>query len=148
MQRILILGCSGSGKTTLALVLSELTGVPVVHLDKLYWQPGWTKPDERLWQGRLAEVLQRDSWIMDGHFGSTITRRLEVADTAILFDFPTTLCIFRAIKRVLGTWGTVREDMADGCPERFDWEFLRFIWSFRRKRLPGVLMRLEVLRAN
>ncbi len=148
MRRVLILGCSGAGKSTLARRLGEMTGLPVVHLDQLYWRPGWVEPEREQWLSSLARALQCDAWIMDGHFGSSISMRLEAADTVILFDFPTTICIRRVLTRVLRSLGKTRPDMANGCPERFDWEFMRFVWSFRKQRLPHVMKKLESFRGE
>ena len=143
MRRVLILGCSGAEKSTFARQLGAITGLPVVHLDQLYWQPGWVEPDREQWLRALRCVLECDAWILDGHFGSSISMRLEAADTVILFDFPSMICIRRVLTRVLKGLGKTRPDMASGCPERFDATFLRFIWTFRRQRLPQVMKKLE-----
>jgi len=45
MNRILIPGSGGSGKTTFTRKLAAKTGLPLHHLDTLYWQPGWQKPE-------------------------------------------------------------------------------------------------------
>ena len=41
MERILIIGCSGSGKSRLARQLGQKLGLPVVHLDQLWWKENW-----------------------------------------------------------------------------------------------------------
>jgi adenylate kinase family enzyme len=148
MRRVLILGCSGAGKSTFARQLGAMTGLPVVHLDQLYWQPGWVEPDRERWFSALRLALQCDAWILDGHFGSSISMRLEAADTVILFDFPATICIRRVLTRVLQSLGKTRPDMAVGCPERFDLKFLNFIWTFRKQRLPHVMKKLEGFRGE
>ena len=56
------------------------------------------------------------------------------ADQIIFLNFPPWTCLFRAFKRYLTYRGKVRESMAAGCPERFDWEFIRWIlWDGRSK---------------
>jgi adenylate kinase family enzyme len=142
MRRVLILGCSGAGKSTFARCLAERTGLPLIHLDQLYWQPGWQEPTPQQWRITVERELARDAWIMDGHMGGTIPLRLRAADTAIFFDFPTRICVRRVAWRILRGYGSVRQDMADGCPERFDLAFLRFILGFRWTRRPGVLKAL------
>ena len=88
MKRVLIIGCSGSGKSTLAGKLAELTNLPVLNLDQLYWKPSWTIPDEKEWLASLTRALEEAGWIMDGHYSATLSTRLERADTVILLDFP------------------------------------------------------------
>lgn len=69
---------------------------------------------------------------MDGNYSRTLTRRLEFADTVIYFDYPRLLCIFRVLKRVIKNYGLTRMDMAENCPERFDFEFIKYIWNFNK----------------
>jgi adenylate kinase family enzyme len=40
MQRIMIIGRPGSGKSTLARELGRITGLPLVHIDHIHWEPG------------------------------------------------------------------------------------------------------------
>jgi len=143
MRRVLILGCSGAGKSTLARRMGKLIGLPVIHLDQMYWQPGWVEPKKTEWHAALAKALEGETWIMDGNFTSTIAKRAEFADTVIFFDFPTWICVGRVLKRVWTTLGTVRADMAPGCPERFNWEFIQYILRFRKKYRPKVTGGLE-----
>lgn len=133
MERILIVGCCGSGKTTMARALGEQTGIPVVHLDSLFWKPGWVETPREEFDALLAEELKKDRWIIDGNYGRTMAMRLQRADTAIVLDFPTIVCLWGVIKRVITNYGTTRPDMGENCPERFDWEFLKFVATFRRK---------------
>ncbi|MGE0719338.1 MAG: topology modulation protein [Alphaproteobacteria bacterium] len=139
MQRIVILGCSGGGKSTLARALSARLGLPIVHLDYLFWQPGWVESDRASFRARLADALVGDHWITDGNFSNTFDLRLPRADTIILVQQPRTLCIRRALMRVVRWYGRSRPDLAPGCPERFDFAFLRYIWNFERTTLPRIL---------
>jgi adenylate kinase family enzyme len=134
MRRVLIIGCAGAGKTTFAKKLAAKTGLPLVHLDQLYWRPGWEEPPLEKWFAILGRELERDAWILDGHMGNSIELRLRAADTVIWLDYPRWICLRRVAWRVLNGFGRVRKDMGAGCPERIDLEFLRFIWRFRRER--------------
>ena len=146
MQRVLIIGCGGSGKSTLARQLGEKTGLPVVHLDKLFWHPGWVESTKEEIDQRIMEAMAEPQWIMDGNYNRTLPKRLEYCDTVIYLDFSTFACLLGVAKRVLTTYGQVRPDMAEGCPERFDLEFLKWVWKFNgkhRKRYYELLAQTE-----
>ena len=143
MRRVLILGSPGAGKSTLARKLATRTGLPLIHLDQLFWRPSWTEAPPEEWHKQLAAALAQDAWIIDGNYGNTVEMRLARADTAILLDFPRWLCLLRTFKRVALGWGRVRPDMPAGCPEHFDPEFLRFIWNFRKKQRLKLLSALQ-----
>ena len=132
MQRVVIIGCGGAGKSTLARQLGEKLNLPVVHLDKLWWKPGWVESSREEFDAKLAEELAKPQWIMDGNFNRTINQRIARCDTLIYLDFNRVTCLMGVLKRVLTTYGTVRPDMPEGCPERFDWEFLKWVWNFNR----------------
>ena len=138
MNRIVVIGCSGAGKSTLARELAARTGLPAYHIDQMYWQPGWKPPaDLGSFRRAVDEVVARERWILDGgFFDSAGPARFERADVVVLFDLPTALCLYRAIKRWLTYRGETRPDLAPGCPEKFDLEFYRYIATYRRKQLP------------
>ena len=133
MNRIMIIGCGGAGKSTLARQLGDLTGLPVVHLDKLFWHPGWVESTKDEIDEKIMAAMAEPRWIIDGNYNRTLPKRLEYCDTVIYLDFSRVACLLGIAKRVLTTYGTVRPDMAEGCPERFDWEFLRWVWRFNGK---------------
>lgn len=132
MERILIIGCGGAGKSTLARQLGEKLSVPVVHLDKLYWKPGWVQESREEFDRKLAQELEKAKWIIDGNFNRTMPQRLQKCDTILYLDFSRWACLRGVIKRILTTYGTVRLDMGEGCPERFDLEFLCWVWNYNK----------------
>ncbi len=133
MNRILMIGCGGSGKSTLARKLGQATGLPVVHLDQIYWSPGnWQHLSEEEFDAALAMELQKPQWIMDGNFHRTLPLRLDACDTVIYLDYSRLICLWSVFKRVLSNYGKTRADMAPGCAERFDMEFMKWIWNFNR----------------
>ncbi|MHC5112926.1 MAG: P-loop NTPase family protein [Planctomycetota bacterium] len=142
-QRILVIGCSGAGKSTFARRLGVATGLPVVHLDVHFWQPGWKPTPDDEWAARLEELLVEPRWIMEGNYHLTLPRRLQCADAVIHIDLPRRLCLARIFKRLLWWWGRTRVDIAPGCREGFDWPFLTWVWSFHREVRPAVLATLE-----
>lgn len=134
MERIMIIGCGGAGKSTLARQLGEKTGLPVVHLDKLFWKPGWVSLSQEEFDLVHQEAISWERWIIDGNFDRTIPQRLSRCDTVLYLDFSRWACLTGVAKRVLTTYGTVREDMGEGCPERFDLEFLKWVWDFNKNK--------------
>ena len=134
MERILIIGCGGAGKSTLARQLGEKLGIPVVHLDKLFWKPGWVESAPEEIDAKIMEELRKPKWIMDGNFNRTLPQRVKYCDTIIYLDFSRTACLMGVVKRILTTYGTVRPDMGEGCPERFDLEFLKWVWNYNKNK--------------
>ncbi|MHB9144319.1 MAG: DNA topology modulation protein [Symbiobacteriia bacterium] len=139
VQRIAIIGSGGAGKSTLARQLGDILGIEIVHLDRLFWHPGWVETPRDQWLAVQEEEVRRERWIIDGNYLGTMDVRLASADTVIFLDLPRILCVFRAFKRAVGHWGRSRPDMGEGCPEKVDWEFLRWIWGFPAKTRPEIL---------
>ena len=134
MERVMVIGCSGAGKSTLSRKLGEITGLPVVHLDRIFWSPGnWGHLEKDEFDAVLEKEVQQDRWIIDGNYNRTIPLRLARCDTVVYLDFNTTRCMIGWIGRVIKNWGTARPDMAEGCAEWFDPEMAGFIWNFNRK---------------
>ena len=141
MERVAIVGPGGAGKSTLARRLGELTGLPVVHLDTEYWGPGWVPMPEEEWRPRVYELAHRERWIIDGNFGGTMQARLDRADTVIYLDFERHIYIWRVLKRRYQhrDRGRSRPDMAEGCEEKIDWVFLKWLWNYPATRRPEAL---------
>jgi adenylate kinase family enzyme len=142
MRRVLIIGAGGAGKTTVARRLAATTGLPLIHLDSLYWRPGWvaTPPDE--WEATVRELVRQDAWIMDGNYGGTLDLRLEACDTVVFLDFPRLVCLARVLSRQVRHRGEARAELPAGCPERFSWGFYWWIWTYRGRRRGAILERL------
>lgn len=120
MQRVMIIGNAGSGKTTFSEKLAEKTGLPLVHLDKLYWRGNWEHLSREEFDTVLQETLDQPQWILDGNFNRTIRHRLSYCDTVFFFDLPTIVCLWGITKRIFQNYGKVRKDMGGNCKERFD----------------------------
>ena len=134
MERIMIIGCGGSGKSTLARQLGEKTGLPVVHLDKLFWRPGWVNLTREEFDVVHNAAIEEKKWILDGNFDRTMEQRIRCCDTVVYLDFSRIACLCGVMKRILTTYGKVRPDMGDGCPERFDLAFLQWVWNFNKNK--------------
>ena len=146
MRRVLVVGSSGAGKSVFATRLAERTGLPLIHLDAIYWSPGWVKTPKDEWMRTVDGLLARDAWVMDGNYAGTMDRRLAACDTVVFLDLPRTVCLWRAIKRRIVFHGRSRPDMTEGCNERLSWQFIQWIWEYPGKRRPGMLAKLSALR--
>lgn len=134
MERIIIIGCGGSGKSTLARQLGEKLNLPVVHLDQLFWKPGWVESTAEEFDVKLAVWLDKPRWIMDGNFDRTMLQRLEKCDAVIYLDYNRLVCLWGVICRIVKSYGKTRPDMGEGCPERLDFAFLKWVWNFNRDK--------------
>jgi adenylate kinase family enzyme len=142
-----ILGAAGAGKTSLASEISERTGLPVVHLDRLFWRAGWTPAprDEAL--GELEAAIAAPRWILDGNFlGEDPTMRFDRADTVVFLDIPRTRALWRVLSRLVRDRGRSRPDLPDGAGEGFDWPLLQWVWRYPKEDRPRVLALLGELR--
>lgn len=143
MEKILIIGSCGAGKSTFARRLGAILKLEVIHLDSLYWSSGWVETPKDRWRTTVEELLKRDSWIIDGNYGGTLDIRLKACDGVIFLDVPRLTCLWRVLKRVALYSEGSRPDMAAGCPEKVDWEFIKFIWDYPRKRKPAIIEKLK-----
>lgn len=132
MEKIIVIGCPGSGKSTLALQLKEKLGLPVVHLDQLWHSPGWKHITREAFDAQLDMALNMDRWIIDGDYNRTMAQRLAKCDTVIYLDFSRWQCLLGVLRRMLSHRGKVRPDMAEGCEERIDVDFLKYVWNYNR----------------
>jgi adenylate kinase family enzyme len=124
MKRVVILGRGASGKSTLARRLGEITQLPVIELDKVFWGPGLAVTSREQWVAVQEKLIAEDGWIMDGDLGSydVVEVRLRAADTIIFLDFSFVRCAWRAVRR---------------SPERAD--FWRWLVAYRRRSRPLLL---------
>lgn len=142
MHKVLIIGSGGAGKSTLARRLSQLLNLQVIHLDSLYWSPGWVEMPKSKWKETVEALLNQVSWIMDGNYSGTLDLRLKACDTIIFLDIARPICLWRLFKRQMRYRKKRRPDMAEGCPERFSLEFIAWVWNYRKRRRPKVIKML------
>ncbi|ATP41396.1 topology modulation protein [Solibacillus sp. R5-41] len=143
MKKIILIGSGGAGKSTLARKLGESLKIDVYHLDSLFWKPNWvdvTKDDQRKIQ---QDIVKKEEWIIDGNYGGTMDIRINAADTIIFLDIHRTICVYRAFKRMLQYRNKTRPDMGEGCEERIDLNFLKWIWDYPKTKRPEILNKLR-----
>lgn len=143
MKKVIVIGCPGSGKSTFARALHGKTGLPLYHLDMLYWNADKTAVEKSAFLERLDAVMARDAWIIDGNYASTMEARMAACDTVFFLDYPTDICLDGIEKRR----GRPRADMPWTETEA-DEEFLAFVRGFAEQQRPRILELLEKYRGK
>lgn len=133
MKRIMVVGCPGSGKSTVAIRIAQKLDLPVVHLDKIHYAPGWqerTKAEKK----RLAtRVEQADRWVIDGNLSATYPHRLSRADCCVWLDIPLRIRLWRVLKRRLSG---ARVGLPRGSPDQLSLEFIKYVLRSDRLTRP------------
>ena len=135
MKKIMVIGCPGSGKSTFSRALHNVTGIPLFHLDMLYWNADRTIVEKAVFRERLADTIQKNEWIIDGNYGSTIELRLQACDTVIFLDYPLEVCLAGVQERK----GKPRTDMPWVENDEEDIEFIEFIKNYNSQSRPTVM---------
>ncbi|ALC80653.1 MULTISPECIES: P-loop NTPase family protein [Bacillus] len=139
MKKIMVLGISpGVGKSTFANELGRILGIKVHHLDAYFWRAGWIQAPPEEFAEAQQQIVQNNEWIIEGNYTGTYEIRSREADTIIYLELPLSLCLYRVFKRYIKNIGNTRPDMAPGCQEKLDFEFLKFIMTTyypRRKKI-------------
>ena len=134
MKKVIVIGCPGSGKSTVSRTLHNKTGIPLYHLDMMYWNADKTTVEKSVFLERLSDVLEKDKWIIDGNYGSTMELRMAACDTAIFLDYPLDVCLDGIKERR----GKPRSDMP-WIETDEDAEFIEFIKNYNEQQKPIVI---------
>ena len=139
-QRIMIFGGPGSGKSTLARQIGALSGLPVVHIDPMYWAPNWVQRGRDETVALSLAAAKGEAWVFEGNHAETMDARMERADVIIFLDLPRSLRMLRVLRRIWAYRGQTRPDMPANCPERLDFAFLRdFVWNYGTRARPRAM---------
>ena len=134
MKKVIVIGCPGSGKSTVSRALHNKTGIPLYHLDMMYWNADKTTAEKSVFLERLSAVLEKDEWFIDGNYGSTMELRMVACDTVIFLDYPLEVCLDGIKERR----GKPRSDMPWIETEE-DAEFIEFIKNYNEQQKPKVI---------
>lgn len=148
MKRFAIVGISGSGKSTFTRKLYEKTRLNLYHLDNYFWNEDWEPTPIEEWKEIHNKLMSKDEWILDGDYSACMLDRFKKADTIFFFDFDRMRAIFAILKRRMKYHGKTRPDMAEGCRERLDLDFLRWVWNYPNDEREDLLSDLECIDKN
>lgn len=138
-KKIFICGISGSGKTTLATKISNKLGHDPIYMDEHFWLKDWEQRDGADFFNLLDKFTKSDSWVLEGAIGRVIERYAPQADIVIWLNFSNFNAIYRVLKRTLKYYGRkTRNEMADGCVERFNLSFYKWIWNYPKDKSPKI----------
>ena len=135
-QRLSVVGTIGSGKTTFARKTSNIIHAPHIELDALHWELNWVEAPNDLFQERVKQSLQGDSWVVDGNYHQVRDIVWSRADTVVWLDYPFRTIIARLAKRTLRRIRT-HEQLWNGNQEHIRGLFTRdsvFLWAIRTYR--------------
>ena len=135
MKKVIVIGCPGSGKSTFSKALHNITGLPLHHLDMMNWNTDGTTVPKHIFTEHLHQVLNKESWIIDGNYGSTMELRMQFCDTVFFLDYPLDVCIDGIKSRK----GKERTDMPFKSPEDDDSRFMEFINNYNTVSRPEVI---------
>ncbi len=139
MEKVIIIGCPGSGKSTFGRKLKSITGLPLYHLDMLFWNEDKTTVPREVFIGRVQAVMQKPAWIIDGNYGSSMEMRIKESDTVFFLDYPTEVCV----EGIEARKGKPRSDMPWMNDDGTDKDFIEFVKKYNTESRPGVLELLK-----
>ena len=134
MKKVIVIGCPGSGKSWFSRALHDKTGIPLYHLDLMYWRADRTTVDKVVFRERLRSTIEKEEWIIDGNYGSTMEMRMEACDTVFFLDYPVEVCLSGMEERR----GKPRPDMP-WVEDEVDEEFIAFIKNYSTDSRPQVM---------
>ena len=140
MKKIIVIGCPGSGKSTFSKSLHNVTGIPLFHLDMMFWNGDKTTVEKSVFLERLLKVIQNSEWIIDGNYGATMDLRMQACDTIVFLDYPLDVCL-NGIKERRGKPRTDMPWIEHEGEE--DIEFMEFIKNYNAESRPKVMKLLD-----
>jgi adenylate kinase family enzyme len=140
-MKIIVIGCPGAGKSVLTRRINDFLCYPVLHLDKIYHIGGKSHISRDELVAKVSDfACTHEKWIIDGNYISTLEMRVKLADTIIVLNIPSEVCVANACKRAEENikQGINSDDMAEGFDYTVTEEFINFIKSFEKDTLPRI----------
>jgi adenylate kinase family enzyme len=146
VDRITVIGCGGSGKTYLANQLGAALGLPVTHLDAIYYDANWNRLPAEEFAELQRELAAAPRWLIEGNYASSLPIRLAATDTVIFLDLPAATCLLGILQR--RWWYRGGQHTQVGVYDRITWNFVKYIVSYRTAMLPRVEAAIAVYGAH
>ena len=128
-ERVVIVGVSAAGKSTFARKLSEKIGIPLTHMDAIWWKPCWIEVSEEEASAHIRSIASTSRWVIEGYIPRTArTILFERADTIVYLDYAPSVAAWRYIKRWWKHRKNPRPEL-EGSPEKFSVTFLKRVWT-------------------
>lgn len=143
MERILIIGSNGAGKSTFSYTLASKLGLPLIHIDQIYWHDNWQITPQEEFSERVSKEAKKSRWIIEGNNISTLEDRLSYADTIFWFEFPPAICLKNIFKREIHYYGRARPDMPKQCISRLNFPFLKSAITFNKRNRERIMQMLK-----
>lgn len=135
MKKVIVIGCPGSGKSTFSKSLHKITGIPLFHLDMIFWNADKTTVEKSVFSERLSKIIKMSEWIIDGNYNSTMELRMKECDTVIFLDYPLDVCL----NGIEARKGKKRSDMPWIESNQDDVEFIEFVKNYNSQSRPKVI---------
>lgn len=143
MSKVIVIGCPGAGKSVFSQKLSNVTHLPLYHIDMLYHKKDGTHISREKLENKLKNIFKNDDWIIDGNYQKTLEMRMKECNTIFLLDFPTDVCLEGAKSRI----GKKRDDLP-WIEEKLDENFEQCIINFRNEKLQQIYELLDKYKEN
>ena len=133
MKKVLVIGCPGSGKSTFSKKLKDKLNLPLYHLDMIWNKPDKTTLEREEFDEILTNLLNEESWIIDGNYQRTLEKRIIKCDTIFLLDYQIDVCLNGARERV-----GIKRDYMPWIEEELNQDFEERIVDFYNEKLPEI----------
>ncbi|MDY0295167.1 MAG: hypothetical protein RBQ71_05095 [Acholeplasmataceae bacterium] len=144
-MKIAVIGHSSSGKSTFSKRVAQVYQIPVLHIDKIFFEPNWVERDKKVVEMEIREFMQGQKWIIDGFYRKLATERFDEADQIFIFNFNRFKCLYGAIVRRFKYHNQNRDSVCVGCKERLNLSFVWWIlFGGRKKDSRNLLKRFEI----
>jgi len=123
--------------------LGAAYGLPVTHMDTLFWNPGWVPTPKPEMTVQVCAIATGENWVIDGNYAHSMDCRLARATAVIYIDYGRCFCLWRVVRRTLRHLGKVRPDLGEGCPEKWDFSFYKWVWDFNKRHRPYFFQKIK-----
>jgi len=142
IKRISIIGGPGTGKSTLAKNLGKELNLPIYHIDGIHHLENWEIRDKKERDKIILEKVEKEKWIIDGTYRSTLNARVKKSDMIIYLDYSTITKLKGIMQRYLKNRGKEKVEIP-GCKEKMDLEFIKQTLNWNKDKRNTVYKILE-----